>query len=227
MDPLEAAMSVEEIQAKIEDLNKKKSAAMQMEMLDKAVECKRDIVKYEGMLAAKKAEDEAAESAAAAAAAVKSSEGMSHGIGGRSDAHKAAHDARKEFAAKVKSGEEEHDVKGIEKIIANFGDIIMYASYGVYIFWGFVCFVIGVLFMGSALESSKIGYGVFIVGLAMIGVGVCGCLATRHRWWHIMLLVEVFNVALFVGLFAFSLCATLLALDVRLPHVSHSRCHGH
>ena len=172
---VDASMTVEQLQQKIESLEKKKSAAFQMEEVDMAVEIQAEMAKYEGVLAVKIAEEKGAK--AEQAAAEKSGNKVpvpSVNLGrGMSSAHS-------------------------DSAQLHLNHMVLLVSYVLYCLSGLAMIITGMVYVGSTGTMGSTGFGLLLLGVGFICLGYVALQGWSRRNGFILMLVELVMVAMCV-----------------------------
>jgi len=95
--------------------------------------------------------------------------------------------------------------------------LLLYACYGVYVVMGLCLLILGIVYMGDAGAIGTTGIWLCIVGFVMLIIGGIAIFANLKGIWILLLIIELINVALFLGLYIMIVVVLMMASGTTDP----------
>jgi hypothetical protein len=95
--------------------------------------------------------------------------------------------------------------------------LLLYACYGVYVVMGLCLLILGIVYMGDAGAIGTTGIWLCIVGFVMLIIGGIAIFANLKGIWLLLLIIELINVVLFLGLYIMIVVVLMMASGTTDP----------
>jgi hypothetical protein len=95
--------------------------------------------------------------------------------------------------------------------------LLLYACYGVYVVMGLVLLILGIVYMGDAGAIGTTGIWLCAAGFIMLIIGGLAIFANLKEIWLVLFVIELVNVALFLGLYIIIVVVVMMASGTTDP----------